>query len=55
MDEKVAQEVFDELLPTLEALDTKCEAILQFLKDKGIASEDDLAPYLQQAGNGKRT
>jgi len=44
--------VFDELLPALEALDTKCEAILQFLKDKGIASEDDLAPYLEQAGNG---
>ena len=52
MDEKVAQEVFDELLPALEALDTKCEAILQFLKDKGIASEDDLVPYLERAGNG---
>jgi hypothetical protein len=52
MDEKAAQEVFDELLPALEALDTKCAAILQFLKDKGIASDDELVPYLEQAGNG---
>jgi hypothetical protein len=32
-------------------LDTKCAAILQFLKDKGIANEDELAPYFEQAGN----
>jgi len=51
MDEKLLQQVFEELLPSLEALDTKCAAILQFLKTKGIATDDELAPYLEQAGN----
>jgi hypothetical protein len=51
MDEKMAQQVFDELLPSLEALDTKCAALRQLLKDKGIAGDDEFAPYLEQAGN----
>jgi hypothetical protein len=51
MDEKLAQQVFEELLPSLEALDTKCAAILQFLKSKKIASDDELAPYFAQAEN----
>jgi hypothetical protein len=51
MDDKLVHQVFEELLPSLEALDTKCAAILQFLKSKGIASDDELAPYLEQAGN----
>ena len=51
MDDKLLQQVFEELLPSLEALDTKCAAILQFLKNKGIATDDELAPYFEQAGN----
>jgi hypothetical protein len=51
MYDKLAQQVFEELLPSLEALDTKCAAILQFLKTKGIATDDELAPYFEQAGN----
>jgi hypothetical protein len=51
MDEKVAQQIFDELLPSLEALDTKCAALLQFLKDKEKVSDEELAPYFEQAGN----
>ena len=51
MDDKLAQQVFEELLPSLEALDTKCAAILQFLKTKGIVTDDELAPYFEQAGN----
>jgi uncharacterized protein YcaQ len=51
MDEKVAQQLFDELLPSLEALDTKCAALRQFLMDKGIANEAELAPYFEQAAN----
>lgn len=51
MDDKTLHDVFEELLPSLEALDTKCAAILQFLKIKGIANDDELAPFFEQAGN----
>jgi hypothetical protein len=51
MDEKIAQEILDELFSSLEKLDTRSSAILQFLKDNGIAKEEDLAPYMEQAGN----
>ncbi|MGB8579767.1 MAG: hypothetical protein WCD47_03015 [Candidatus Sulfotelmatobacter sp.] len=39
------------MFASLEALDTQTSAIRQFLKDKGIAPEQELAPYLEQAGN----
>ena len=48
---EIAQEILQELFSSLETLDTQTTAILQFLKDKGIAADRDLAPYLEQAGN----
>jgi hypothetical protein len=51
VDEKIVQEILHELFSSLETLDTQSTAILQFLKDKGIGSEEDLAPYFEQAGN----
>ena len=51
MDEKVMQEIFHELISSLEALDTQSSAISQFLQDKGIVDSKELAPYLERAGN----
>ena len=50
MNEKIAQEILHELFSSLEALETQSTGILQFLKDKGIATEAELAPHFEQAG-----
>ena len=51
MDETIAQEILHELFSSLEALETQSTALLQFAKDRGWASDQELAPYLEQAGN----
>jgi hypothetical protein len=51
MGPSVAEEILDEFLPSFEALETQTEAIVQFLKDKGIATDEQLAPYLGKARN----
>lgn len=51
INEEIAQEIMDELFSSLEALETQSAAILQFLKDKGIAAEEELAVSFEQAGN----
>jgi len=51
VDIKIAEQLLDEFLPALEALETKSAAVLQFLKDKGLATDDEFAPYLEQAAN----
>ena len=49
MDKKVAEEFLDELFSSLEALDTQSAAILQFLKVQGEVTDEELAPFLEQA------
>jgi hypothetical protein len=48
--EKVAQEILHELFSAFEALETQSTALLQLLKDKGLATEEELAAQFKQAG-----
>src|SRR6202521_3947618 len=47
----IVQEILHDLFSSLEALETQNTAILEFLKDKGIATDEELASHLEQAGN----
>ena len=51
MDIDVAEELLDEVIPSLEAAEAQSAAVLQFLKDKGKVTDEQLAPYLEQARN----
>jgi hypothetical protein len=50
MDAATAKQIFDELFSSLEDAETRCMGLLEFLKGKGIATDEELAPYLEGAG-----
>jgi hypothetical protein len=50
MDEKIVDQLLDELVASLEDAETQSTGIMLFLKGEGIATEQKLAPYLEQAG-----
>jgi hypothetical protein len=50
MNVDVAQELLNELGSSLENLETQQAALMQLLKDNGTVTDDQLAPYLTQAG-----
>ena len=50
MDEEVVQQIVDEVFSSLEPLDTQGAALTEFLKAKGIATDEELAPFLKRAG-----
>jgi len=51
MDEKIIQDILTDVFSSLEPLDAQRDAILQFLKAKGFATDKELAPFLEQAAN----
>src|SRR5215472_7430483 len=51
MDVQVAQELLNELGSSLENLEALQAALMQFLKDKRIVTDEELAPYLNESGN----
>src|SRR6202012_1592607 len=50
-DRKVGGELLHELFSAFEDLETQSAGILQFLKGKGLATDEELAPYLKQAAD----
>jgi hypothetical protein len=44
-----AQQVLSDLFGYLESLETQSGAILRFLTEKGVVTDQQLAPYLEQA------
>jgi hypothetical protein len=49
MDEDLAHQILDELFEHLEDVETQSAAILHFLKAKGIATDEQLSPYFEEA------
>jgi hypothetical protein len=47
-----AEQVFQEILPYLEILDAQIGGVIQFLKDKGITTSEELAKYVEKADRG---
>jgi hypothetical protein len=49
MDEKIVDEILDELFSSFEKSETDSVAILLLLKERGIASQEKLAPFIEEA------
>ncbi len=51
MNEEAVKQIVDEILSSFEPLEAQSAALLQFLKAKGLANDEELAPFLDQAAN----
>jgi hypothetical protein len=51
MNEDILREALHEMFSSLEAVEAQNAAILSFLKEKGIATDETLAPHLERAAN----
>jgi hypothetical protein len=51
MDQESIDRILDELFPNFEPLESQSAALLHLLKAKGLITDEELAPFLQQAAN----
>jgi hypothetical protein len=51
MNQELIQQIVDEILSSFEPLEAQSTAVMQFLKAKGVATDAELAPFLEQAAN----
>src|SRR5262249_7606230 len=51
INENPLQELLNEIISSLEPLEARSDAIYQFLKAKGVVTDEDFAPFLEQAAN----
>src|SRR5947208_2075058 len=49
MNSEIANEIIEELASTFQKLETQSAALWEFVKEKGIAKEDNLEPYMERA------
>ena len=49
MDENIGKEILDELFSSLETIERQNAALWELLKSKGIVSDEELAPHLEEA------
>lgn len=49
MDSAITDEILEELSSVLQRVEAQSSAILDFIKDKGMIKEDELASYLERA------
>jgi hypothetical protein len=49
MDSAIIDEILEELSSALQRVEAQSTAILELIKEEGIAKEDELAPYLRRA------
>jgi hypothetical protein len=49
--EQILKEIADDLFSIFESAETQSRAIELLLKEKGVASDEELKPFLQQAGD----
>lgn len=51
IDENPLLELLHEMITSLEPIETRIEGLYQFLKAKGIATDEELAPYMERAAD----
>jgi hypothetical protein len=51
MDEEIVKQILDVLFSSFEDSETQSAALLLFLKDQGIATDEKFAPYFKQAAS----